>query len=77
MPQPVATRATLYPSESSRVMSVIIRLGEILVRQNVLTEEALELALPGLVNDAHAAPAQFADDLVTGHGNLGGGAVGG
>src|SRR4029079_5615657 len=45
-PPSVATHATLYPSESSRVMSVIIRLGEILEKRLEESLEKADLSVP-------------------------------
>jgi len=45
MPPSVPTHATLYPSESSRVMSVIIRLGEILEKRLEESLEKVDLSL--------------------------------
>ncbi|HEV7785241.1 MAG TPA: MarR family transcriptional regulator [Thermoanaerobaculia bacterium] len=45
MPSPVPTQAALYPSESSRVMSVIIRLGEILEKRLEDSLETVDLSL--------------------------------
>ena len=45
MISPVATQATLYPSESSRVMSVIIRLAEVLEKRLEESLEKVDLSL--------------------------------
>lgn len=47
MPPSIATtQETLYPSESSRLMSVIIRLGEILEKRLEDSLETVDLSLP-------------------------------
>ena len=45
MPSSVPTQGALYPSESSRVMSVIIRLGEILEKRLEESLESVDLSL--------------------------------
>ena len=45
MPSPVPTQGVVYPSESGRVMSVIIRLGEILEKRLEESLETVDLSL--------------------------------
>ena len=58
------SRATA--SASIRNRAEVARAGVAAAADHLQGDQAVQAALPGLVDDAHAAPAELAEDLVAG-----------